>query len=358
MNVIFISPVVKKSAQGRDLQHYAHINERKELELGPLKLQTRAENSVYRAMFPLDILESKYKTGLEELVTNPFYGSENTTIPESVRNAPQITLQTLYEIESDLPLGTLTSVATQTMFNTNTAKVKEDSASFIGKFSIDLFPRVNRFDDTTLRGKLAIQLAKSHPRIAPSKEDANPAVHYFYISEENESVLEANKRQDYIDNVIASKVQLLRSTSEFKCYQVAVLCTMKDGTPIVKGDTNLDQIKVKLNSYLDPTSSKFKDNSTKFMSIMDLVSNKNETNRLFVKYLLQQALNIKIMENRDGYIYWYSKSNTPNMGRHSDMLKLENLLLAEMNVYDATSEATNWYGELEKECQSKGIRLK
>jgi len=358
MNVLFVSPVTRKSPQGREKQTYAYVGNNGQIEFGQQKRQDRSEKATTRLMFCGDYNKQQYVTGLDEMVTNPFYGSTDASIPDKFRQAETIKLQHVYELQEGMPIDTLQTRLTQFIFNTvNRPDAIENKASYIGNFSVDLYARTNRFDDTTIRGKLAIMLLKNHPKVASSKDVANPAVHHFYISEENEDIQELMRKTDLVEQVIAEKVNLQQNSSEFKCYQVASLCLYKNGNPCVIGNANHTTVKTQLSAYLDSNSKNFKDNATKFLSLIEMIKDKKEKDRFYVKYIIQQAINSRVFDVRDGWIYWPSKSGEPNMGKHNNALKLENLLLSEYVVFDPSNDASNWFGDLLKECVNKGVRV-
>lgn len=357
MVVLFVSPVMRTSPQGREKQTYAYFGANGQLEFGPQKRQSRSETTVTRLMFTGDFQKQQYNTGLDEMVDNPYYGSLDTTIAETYKTSKTIKLQTLYELQEGFEIGTLHNRIVSSMFNTRLSKVDKDDVSYIGGFHVDLYARANRFDDTTIRGKLAIQLLKNHPRVALNKEAANPATHHFYISEENEAIVEVRRKQDTIEQIMFEKVKLQNEASNFKTYQVASLCLYKDNRPAVIGDANHELVKAQLSAYLDSSSKFFNENSRKFLELIAMIKDKKQSERFYVRYLLQQAINSNILDLRDGYIFWHSKANTPNMGKHTDILKLENLILSEMLIYNPQSDASNHYKDLLEECIKKGVRI-
>ena len=357
MVVLFVSPVMRTSPQGREKQTYAYFGANGQLEFGPQKRQSRSETTVTRLMFTGDFQKQQYNTGLDEIVDNPYYGSLDTTIAETYKTSKTIKLQTLYELQEGFEIGTLHNRITNSMFNARLSKVDKDEASYIGVFHVDLYARANRFDDTTIRGKLAIQLLKNHPRVALNKESANPAIHHFYISEENEAIVEVRRKQDTIEQIMFEKVKLQNEASNFKTYQVASLCLYKDNRPAVVGEANHELVKAQLSAYLDSSSKFFNENSRKFLELITMIKDKKQSERFYVRYLLQQAINSNILDLRDGYIFWHSKANTPNMGKHTDILKLENLILSEMLIYNPQSDASNHYKDLLEECIKKGVRI-
>ena len=362
MTVLFISPVPKVSAQGRDKQTYSFYDSTigQVKSSGKLIGNTRAKDAQVVLKFTPNFDTLEYKTGLDEKILNPYKGNTEMGFPENIVNQEYITLQTFYEIQDGVPFGTYTSKMKSNANIFNFSFLNKNAVlpevTFIENFQLTLYDRVNRFDDTTARGRFAILLLKNHPRIAASKQVMNPVVHQFYISSENEAVEEQRKKQDLIDTATFEKVSLFRNTSEFKTYQVAVLCTQKDSTPIVKGNANFETCKERISSFLSEGRQQ-KENIEKFLNIVELSKNKNEKARFEIKYLIQQAFNTDIFTSRDGYIWWLSKASTPNMGKHADLQKLENILLTEYLAFNPEADVTNWYSELLKELIAKKVRI-
>lgn len=355
MVVLFVSPVERTSPQGRDKQTYSYIDERTgELKIGQAMKKTRGSGSSVRLTFQPDYNSFSYKTGLEEQIENPFYKIENRPYNDS----PKITIANLLEIEHNLEKGSLHSGMTSNLFEAQFGKNQTLSkGSEIERFSIDLYDDTNRFTDQTLRGRLAIQLIKNHPRIAQSKSEVNPVIHWFYISEENEAQVEKMKKQDIIDRAIAEKYILLNQGSAFKAYQITSLCKWKDGRTAIKGDASADLVKQQLNAFLD-TGSQQMSNIAKFLDLIELTKSKEGRSRIEAKYLIQQAFNTKVLDLNEGFIIWPSKVNVATLYKFKDADKFENLILNDMLNYNPEdSDTLNVYGELLKECIQKGVRV-
>ena len=99
------------------------------------------------------------------------------------------------------------------------------------------------------------------------------------------------------------------------------------------------------------------DNIKKFMDIVELLNTSEGKQRFEVKYLVQQGLNTHVLDNRDGYIVWNSRSSEKNIYKWTDYEKLISFLVSEMIVFDPLLEdaPTNWYNELFKEVKSKNV---
>jgi len=86
------------------------------------------------------------------------------------------------------------------------------------------------------------------------------------------------------------------------------------------------------------------------------LKSKESRERLNVMYLVQQAINTGIINIREGYYVWNSKSGVPNMYKHNNYEKFVSLLQTEMKNWNPEEgSVTNWYADLYNEVKSKGI---
>jgi len=111
MTVLFISPVPKVSAQGRDKQTYSFYDSTigQVKSSGKLIGNTRAKDAQVVLKFTPNFDTLEYKTGLDEKILNPYKGNTEMGFPENIVNQEYITLQTFYEIQDGVPFGTYTS---------------------------------------------------------------------------------------------------------------------------------------------------------------------------------------------------------------------------------------------------------
>ena len=370
---MFVSPVLRSASQGRDKQSFNVINPKTgEMTPGKSMNKTREVGTSVTLKFPLDTYQNKYVTGLDELIPNPVYGMTEADVLSTYSLSPQwqeflskivsqkqISRQIWFEIQDNVEPDYYTSaVKNGTMLSFQPSQLinRVATSTFIEKFAVELFDRPNRFVDDTPRQRMAMQLIKNHNRIAANKLEANPVEHLFYISEENEAEMEKMRKQDLIDDAVASKRDLQKKSSEFVNYKVASLLTTKQGKPIVKGVTPRDSVNQAMNNFIHDKTFQM-DNIKKFMDIVELLNTSEGKQRFEVKYLVQQGLNTHVLDNSDGYIVWNSRSSEKNIYKWTDYEKLISFLVSEMIVFDPLLEdaPTNWYNELFKEVKSKNV---
>lgn len=368
---LFVSPVPRTASQGRDRQVFTVIDPKtKQLTTTRSMNKTREVGTSVTLKFPLDTYSGRYITGLDELVANPIYSLDAETvfstynlspkwqdiIPKLVRQA-QISRQTYFEILDNVDPDYYTTLAKSgTMLSFQPSQLLNRESTFIERFSVELFDRPNRFVDDTPRQRMAIQLIKVHNRIAKSKMEANPVEHLFYISEENEAEMEKMRKQDIIDEAKFEKIKLQKEASDFVNYKVASLLTTYQDRPIVKGATSKDGVKQAINNFLNDKSHQM-ENIQKFNDVVTLLKSAEGKQRFEVKYLIQQGLNHKVLENRDGYLVWISRSADKNIYKWTDYEKFVSFIVSEMIIFDPEGELTNWYNELFQEVKSKNAWL-
>jgi hypothetical protein len=352
ITTLFINPIPRQSVQGRHQKYF--INSTGD------KIETKdtmAENVYKTYHFPLSPTSGRLVTGLNELVPNPYLGLKPETLTvgsfwrnkmAELVNKPQILKQTLFEIKFNREEGFYNDEAKHYEMR---KRKSEDKDSYLQSFSILLYDRPNRFDDTTERGALAMQLAKVHGRIADSKDEMNSVKHHFYISEENEDELERNKKQDIINDAITDLTLLRRKQSDFKMYQLAIVLNT------VRGSASSSRVKDSLNAHITDTGKSQMSNINKFNSIQVLMKGKSY-NKFYIMYLIQQAINSNVISIREGHYVWHSKSGIPNVYKISTKYEtVLNFFVMELEKYDEASSDDNWYNDLREEIRAKNIKV-
>jgi len=368
-NVVWVSPVPRPATQGRDRQMFSTIDP-KTGELTnhskPMN-KTRETGTGYRMGFMPDTSKNKFNTGLEESVDNPFYNLDPADVIsdfglnhlwsseiEKIVKQPKLKKQTLFEILDKQAPGFYKSEMTGGNLFQYSKNMPKIEASFIERFYIVLYDGSNRFTDETPRGRLAIQLLRNHNKIAQDKKSINSALHNFYISEENEAEMEKMRKQDVIDMATFAKIKLFTEASEYKAYQVAVMCLNSQGVPIIKGVASKDNVKQAINRYLESGTQQMV-NVDKFITITDLLKDPTNRLRFDILYLTQQAINTNVLSMRDGYLIWHSKSETP-LYKFSDRDKFVSFMQTELIKYNPDDlEVTNYYHDLVEELKKKNV---
>lgn len=358
-NEIFISPVQRKSVQGRS--DYSYVDSQ-----GNIRSMDRsfAKGVAKRINFPASRDGSSIKTGLERLIDNPWYEIDLNDVPEHLNygvswsakmpdiiKKPKISKQLELEIKFDLAENYLTN--RKNLSHSFKRRDKDAKPNYLETFSALLYDRPNRFDDTTLRSALIMELAKVSNRIANSKKEVNPSRHHFYISQENEAAVERAIKDDFINDAITDLTLLRRNHDSFMSYQIAIVLG------IVKSRVASAVVKDALNGFIKSKTKTQMQNIKDFNRIIDLLNEGIEgKNKLYIEYLLKQATNNNVISLKNGRHIWHSKKGIENiydLGTKRD--KVLKLFYDEFIKFDEDINAENWYGELVEELKTKGIKL-
>lgn len=369
--IVYVNPVPRQSAQGRDKQVYSFsLSSGQLVNTVPMK-KTKEFGVGSEYQFLIDYKRNKLVTGLDVMMINPFvdYTEEQLRSEFSLSahwskerlndiiSAAELKKQTYFEIVADVKEGFYDSDVKATIFSHKDIKTMPEP-SFLQKFKIILYDRPNVFTTETPRGMLAIQLIENLPNVAKNKSIVNSAFHDFYISEENEAEVEIMKKQKIVKKATFHLYKLGEEYTPYQKLMVASLLKTKDGRELVKGEINTTAITNALDSYILNDSVYQLQNINEFMKVVSLLDTPEGMDALHIKYLIQQALNTNVMTVRDGFYIWHSKVGTPNVYKFTDYNKLFSLLKKEYDVYNSDEkEVTNWYGDLLQEVRSKGITI-
>lgn len=370
---VFVNPVPRVSAQGRDRQVYTVRTDSGEL-IGTQAMQKTKEFGASSILqFQYNHNTGRLVTGLDETVENPLFGREVsdviqeyglstrwTEIIEGLVHQSKILKQTLFEISDAVEPNFYTSeIKGGTILKHNFGAAKGLELNYLQDFKLILYDRPNRFTDETPRGRIAIQLVKTNQKIAQNINEVNSALHEWYISEENEAEIERNKKRKIINTTIYHVHKLQEDETPFLNYQVAILCKDRNGDPIIKGDVSEATVTDSLNSYVSNESSHQMSNIEKFENIFELLQTREGIDKFNVMYLVQQAINTYVITVRDGFYVWNSRiSSGENVSKFTDHNKLVSFLMKEKSTYNPEEkDVTNWFGELLREVKLKNIRF-
>lgn len=368
---IYVNPVIRPSVQGRHKQAYTVRSDNGELIQTTTTMNKTKEFGAHSEFnFPYNPNTNKLHTGLSEMIVNDFKGLEPSEIMSKYNLSTEwqevlthlvkqdkIKKQSLFEIMDGVIPEFYTDDVNGTIFTNRTKDFEKPT--FLQSFKIILYDGPNYFEDTTQRGRLAMQLCKVHHKVANKKEDVNPGLHYFYISEENESEMESLRKHEVITEGMYHLYEVQQKFSDFRRYQLAIILKDYQSTPLIKGVAASPlSVKNALNNYVSTSSKHQISNINKFIFAMNEMKDKNGADRFYVKYLLQQALNVGTISVRDGFYIWHNMSDTENMYKHRDFEKLINFMLTEYrNFNPKDKEVTNFYKELVNELKLKGVKL-
>lgn len=335
---------------------------------GKVQGHPKAQGTRDRLQFISDRERGLFKTGLGEHIPNPLLGETVTAIkgryhlPNSwsdelldpILKNDTISLQAYYEILDGVDYDFYTSRMRPDMLQSNTvlAGNKKD-ATFIEKFFVDLHPGSNNFSSETTKGRLAIQLLKNHPVVAPSLELMNGSQHMWVIVHEAEEEMQKVKEYRLENKVIAILNSFEEKQTEFMLYQLAVVLGL------VSGVTSHGVVEAALNRHVREGGSDKQTRLAKFEAAATWFT--KEPARFVIQYYVEQAINQNLVYTSGGYYFWGQYKERPERYRWASKEVLINFLLDEHAKYDPKAKDAsndNAFFVLMNELVTRGVKIK
>lgn len=347
-----VYPAPRVSPQGRG--GYVYVKEDgTQIPAG----RTFAKQAEKRYCFPTSKDGLKLETGLNELISNPFTNDEIAdkyikdqwaSRRDELQGKDQITLQTYFEVLHNRPPGTYTDEKkVRRPFDT-----KAEENTFFESYSVALSDGTNIFTSDSIEGQLNMILMKASPSVANSKEECNNALHDFYIGAAHEAVIETQNKRKVQGRAIARLNNIYDNYPDFIVYQIATVLEL------VKGPVNAVMTRNVLDDFLWKQDKTLSDRISRFNKVTDKIDSREGMEELYLRYVLQQAINTNCLGIENGNYIWYAKKhvkNLYNLGTNSS--KVFNTFAIEMNKYDPNLEVENFYGDLIEELRYKGVKL-
>lgn len=349
---MFVYPGPRVSPQGRN--NYAYVRPDGTSIPAGRTFHRKAEK---RYCFPLSKDGMKINTGLDELIDNPFTNEEMIakyvkdqwqSQTSMLREKNQITLQTYLEVLHNRPPGFYTNE--KKVYRAFDVDAKENT--FFESYSVALSDGTNVFTSESIDGQLAMLVMRANSSIANNKNEYNPSLHDFYIGQEHEAAQEVMSKRAKQGRAIATLSNIYDKFDEFTWYQIAI------ALEVVIGSVNTVSVKQKLDDYLWVQDKNLNARIDKFNSFVKDIESKEGKEKLYLRYVFQQALNTRVISVANGSFIWHSKKGITNL--YNLGTKMNNVLImfyTEMLKYDPTLNADNFYGDLVQELMGKGIKL-
>jgi len=373
MTKIIVMPVARESVQRRHLSPVKVFDpiKRQMVDTGHLSGKTKANGAVERLPFTADREKRRFKTGLEELIDNPYKDMDwlelkaskalpdkwDALLPKLVE-MPKISRQQYYEILDGVvpdfysPAMHMDSLRPETLFANSDPKRER---TFIERFEITLYDGANTFHSDTSRGRFAIQLLKNCSLVAPNRDIANSNYHHWYIAEENEEELDRVKDDDLENQAIFELASMQANFPEYRLYQLAGQLTTHERTVLIKGDVSHMLVKDQLNRYIKGKSPSKKENIAKFM---DAVANfKGNVLKFEVDYLVAQGIATSLLYHEGGLLHWRGKADSPQIFKWKSEDAFKAFLFDEAQKYDVNHVESSYYGIYLEEARVRGIRI-
>ena len=368
---VSVKTIQRESSQRRHLIPLvlgAGDTKTKQIETGKTLGKVKASNTTESIGFYLVPETGRYKTGLDEMVPNPFKGESIEVLKSHknlsdkwnpilsvVLNEDTISRQIWYEILDGTEPNFYTSAMSQDFISRRESFDPKKPKTFIEGFQITLYEGLNVFTSDTSRGRMAIQAVKNCPLIAKDKVSVNSDYHTFYIAEENEEALEQVQMFDKENRAIVELYNLQEKFPEDKLYQFACILRDRNDFPLIKGEVAPQIVKQQLNKFIKNKDKDKAANIDKFLKLVDVFK---ENSLLFeVEYLVTQAINTRTIGEKDGILYWYPKQAETAVYKHRNRDAFKTFILRELENFDPKDPLGNYYYDLKTDLQSKGVKI-
>lgn len=355
---IFVLSVPRVSVQGRS--HYEYRgSEGNSQAIG----RSKARGVVIPIQFYRQ--DNRLITGLDENITNPFKGLECKASHwlenwDKIEKADELSLQQVYEIKDNVPAGTYTSVVTTPTMTTamnspKQAERVEAERTFLEGFKCYLEEGTNVFSADTDRGRWCIHICKNHPLVAKNASEVNHDLHEFYIGEEEEAEKRKVEKRNIVMDAMSNLGNLVKSYPHYSQQQVMTILKLN------YSDTSETTTKSSLQEYV------FEDRKTANGTQLERIETFNklyellekEPDRVYVKYLVEQAIKNYVILLDGGKYIWRSQKGIDNL--YSLGIKghtVENLFLQEYELYDPKDpNPDNAYVKLINELKGFGVKI-
>lgn len=340
---LIVKPVPRISVQGRHLHQYRVKSGNTELVADTRK--TKVANATETLVLHRDSTGTKYKTGLEELIPNPFSENETEVMSKynlsskwmdnnrlgKILSSDKISMQTYLEILAGVEPDTYSPVISKGNYIGAFAK-EEAELTELQRLRIVLYDSANIFSTSSPRGRLIIQVLKNHPAVASSKDSINPNAHRWYIAEEYEDAVESKRTNDLINEAIYELYNITKKEPFDILYQFSTILTDNSGKSIVKGKSQALVLEDKLNKYIKEKSKTQSANIKKFLDAVKLFKTNREL--FFVETLVQAGFTYNVLSLANGFVYWDSMKSNPEYYKWNSIRNFKEFILTEFNKHN------------------------
>lgn len=277
-------------------------------------------------------------TGLDKMIENPFYKLSDSIPSEwrvsKIEEKEKISKQEYFEIKMNKPAGFLTSES-RPLFENKVGK----GLTYLQRFTKSFYETTVLDLDNTEDELTYWLLLQSHSdKCANSETELTPFTRIF-ISQVNEDEVKISKKNDIIDDAVAKWVKMRNEESASTITKFAVILGL------AKGDVNLEKIKNSLSDYIKLQNSKQFERIETFNKLNALLSDAKGIEIFEGKWLLQYAINNRVISDYQGKYIWSSKKGTN--------LELLGKSYQEALAWILDIDNRNYREELEQELKAK-----
>lgn len=250
-------------------------------------------------------------TGLDKMIENPFYklpdkiGSEWRS--SKIEEKEKISKQEYFEIKMNKPAGFLTSES-RPLFENKVGK----GLTYLQRFTKSFYDTTILDLDNTEDELTYWLLLQSHPDKCANSEAEQTPFTRIYISQVNEDEVKISKKNDIIEDAVYKWVKMRNEESESTIKKFALILGL------AKGDVNLEKIKVSISDFINLKNAKQFERIETFNKLNALLKDAKGIEIFESKWLLQYAINNRVISDYQGKYIWSSKkgSNLELLGRN------------------------------------------
>lgn len=344
---MFVYPGPRLSVQGRG-EHVFVKQDGTKVPAG----RTFHKNATKDYCFPLESNGLRLDTGLDEFIDNPFkikdfadkWIRDYWTTEERLRTDDTITKQTYLEVMHNRPKGTYTSEKKVTKpFDKDATE-----STFLESFRVSLKDGPNVYTIGNPDDEISMILIKRHPKFSPTKDAFNGSQHEFYIGKENEARAETQLKRDKKRKALVALDSLIDDYTDFEMYQIAIVMQL------ALGDMSKAGVREKIEDFVWKEDNKSPERWDQFLNTFKYLDSTEGLERLYTRYVFQQAINNRIISVLNGSFIWHSKKGVQNLYNLGTKEKVVlNMFHSEMQ----NNDEDGFYHDLLRELKTKNVRL-
>jgi hypothetical protein len=273
----------------------------------------RKTSNIYRPL--LSMSTGKLKTGLDEMVENPFKDDPKEKIKAGfepyILGKERVKLQHLLEYKHGVPVDHYTSLPLKSEVYGIPEKEEGLKVPYFQRqgFQVKISDTGLMLDTSKPEDELIYYFLKASDKCASTREAANPMTHEYYIGAENEGEDKVFSKTEVIDKAVA-KLVTGEISDDYKVKISKVLGLAKKEVSPKKAHMNL-------RTYITKETKDQLSNVKKFLSLVESLESPKEREKLEAKALLEDLIAYRIVTSTSDIYEWKSKGINIGMNKAS-----------------------------------------
>lgn len=290
-SLVYVKSVVRPS-----------IQKRTDYEVDGVKVnKTKAKGAKTQLKVQRSASTKRLKTGLTEVIDNPYYKSQASDMPSSwsfedwnkVTELEEIPRQWVMEIKHNVPKGTYRDDPFPFEITNNYVP------TYMQKLRIYLNDGTTIFDRNIPEQEIMYYALLATDKVALSFDEVGPK-QYFYISRVNEEEERTAKKREQIDEAIYNSVVLRRESG------VGIKEMLAKSLDIISGDVSDEAIDNKISMFINTPDSTQLERVRKFNKFFEKTKTPDGVEELKARSLIKDLLHYNIVTNYQGEYIWHT----------------------------------------------------